>query len=131
MNIDSSQAFKRVMIVDDEVFFRGLLRDILEEEGFTVVAEAADGVEAIEKYKLHRPDITFMDIFMPNKNGIDATREIVSSDRNANVLICSGVGFDTDVDYALQAGARDIVYKPFSSSEIMEAIYKLMGAQQR
>lgn len=115
------------MIVDDELFFRGLLRDILKQEGFPVVAEAVDGSEAIEKYRLHRPAITIMDIFMPEKNGIEATKEIVSIDKNAKVVICSGIGYDDDVEAALSAGARGVILKPFMPKEITETIIKLLG----
>ena len=66
-----------VMIVDDDNFFLKLLRDILEKEGFNVVAEATDGSEAVQKYQAHLPEITIMDIFMPEKSGLDATREIL------------------------------------------------------
>ncbi len=127
LDTHSSHAPRTILVVDDELFFRELLRNILEKAGFTVVAEAADGIEAVEKYREHRPDIIIMDIFMPGKHGIDATKEIVSFDGNARVLICSGVGFNDDVEAALQAGAKDVVLKPFIPEEIVEIINKAMG----
>ena len=101
--------------------------DILKKQGFSIVAEAADGVEAVEKYRIHRPDITIMDIFMPEGNGIEAVRDIVSLDKNARVLICSGVGYDDDINAALQAGAKDVIYKPFLPMEVIDVINKAMG----
>lgn len=118
---------KTCMIVDDELFFRELLRDILEKEGFTVVAEAADGNEAVAKYRTYRPDITIMDIFMPGENGINATKEIMALDANAKVLICSGVGYDEDVQAAFQAGAKDLILKPFFPNEVMDVVNKALG----
>lgn len=118
---------KTVLVVDDERFFRELLRELLEKEGFIVVAEAANGDEAVEKFRAFRPAVTVMDIFMPEKNGIDATREIVSLDGNARVLICSGVGYDDDIQAALQAGARDIIYKPFMPEEVKASIAKALA----
>jgi two-component system, chemotaxis family, chemotaxis protein CheY len=115
------------MIVDDELFFRELLRELLIGEGLTVVAEGGDGDEAVAKYRLHRPDLTIMDIFMPGKNGIEATREIVALDGNAKVLICSGVGYDDDMDAAIQAGAKGIILKPFYPAEVMEVVNKVLG----
>jgi two-component system chemotaxis response regulator CheY len=115
------------MIVDDELFFRELLRDLLVKEGFAVVTEATDGSEAVEKYQAHRPAITIMDIFMPGKSGIDATREIVAFDRNAKVLICSGIGYDDDIAAAIDAGARDVIYKPFMPEEVMASINKALA----
>ncbi len=115
------------MIVDDELFFRELLRDILSNAGFTVVAEAADGSEAVEKYRSLRPAAIIMDIFMPGTNGIEATREIVSFDHNARVLICSGVGYDENVEAALQAGAREVIFKPFIPEEVTQSLDKALA----
>jgi two-component system chemotaxis response regulator CheY len=129
MDKKSSQASVTVLIVDDELFFRIMLRDILEKEGFSVVAEAANGVEAITKYRLHRPEITIMDIFMPEKNGIEALKEIVAMDRNARVLIFTGIGFDEDIEVAMQAGAKEVILKTFSPEEVTEVITRVMGEQ--
>lgn len=127
MDNNSAHSKQTVMIVDDELFFRELLRDILKKQGYSIVAEAVDGVEAVEKYRVHRPEITIMDIFMPEGNGIEAVRDIVSLDKNARVLICSGVGYDDDINAALQAGAKDVIYKPFLPMEVIDVINKAMG----
>ena len=71
---------KRVLIVDDAVFMRSMIRDIFSSGGYEVVGEAAHGIEAIEKYRALKPDLTTMDIVMPYKSGIEATREIVRGD---------------------------------------------------
>ena len=126
MDINSADANKRIMIVDDEPFFRDLLRDILTKEGYTVVAEAADGAEAVEKYRSLRPDVTLMDIFMAEKNGIEATQEIIAFDAGANVVICSGMGYDDDVAYALKLGAKGVIYKPFYPNEVIDVIQKIV-----
>lgn len=113
---------KNIMIVDDELFFRELLRDILQKAGHTVIAEAADGGDAVEKYRQTRPDVVLMDIFMPGMNGIDATRGIISLDPQASIFMCSGVGYDESVEAAVQAGAKGVVFKPFFDAEILQAI---------
>ncbi len=123
---NSSHLTKTIMIVDDELFFRKLLRDILEEEGFTAIVEAEDGTDAVEKYLLHRPELTVMDIYMPDKNGIDATKEIFSFEGNAKVLICSGTGYDDDVRFATKIGARGVILKPFIAKEVIEIINKAL-----
>ena len=127
MDNNSSQASVTVMIVDDELFFRKMLREILEQEGVPVVAEAANGIEAVTEYRLHRPEIVIMDIFMPEKNGIEALKEIVAMDRNARVLIYTGVGFDEDIEVALCAGAKEVILKTFSPEEVVEVINRVMG----
>lgn len=123
----SSKPAPKIMLVDDEKFFRGLLRDILEQEGFTVVAEGVDGNEALDKYRQFCPDVVIMDIFMPGKDGISATKEILSFDSTARVVICSAVGFDDEIAIAMQAGARASISKPFMADEITETINRVMA----
>jgi two-component system chemotaxis response regulator CheY len=126
MEKNSSHLSGTVMIVDDELFFRKVLREILEEKGFTVVAEAEDGLEAVEKYRQYHPDITILDIYMPGTSGFEAAREIISYDSNAMVLICSGSSYDEDVEAALSTGAKDIILKPFIPKEVVETVSKLL-----
>ncbi|MCM2358078.1 MAG: response regulator [Geobacteraceae bacterium] len=123
-----SRSAVTVMIVDDEPFFRKLLRDILEKEGYPVVAEAVDGFDAVEKYREHRPEMTIMDIFMPGKYGVHATEEIIALDPQAKIVVCSAVGFDDDVQAAFKAGARALILKPFMECEVTEAIDRVMQA---
>lgn len=113
-----------VLVVDDELFFRGLLKDILVTGGFDVVADAANGAEAVELYRKHLPDIVLMDIYMPEKSGIESIREIMAIDPGAKILVCSGVGYDMDLDAAMQSGARGVIYKPFYDEEVLETIRK-------
>ncbi len=124
MDHNASLVNDTVMIVDDELFYRKTLRDILEEEGFRVVAEAVHGKDAVEKFKLFRPHITVMDIFMPVENGLDALGKILSIDANAKVLICSGADFDENVEVALKLGAKGVILKPFIRVEMVEIIRK-------
>ncbi len=126
MATNSSHANKTILIVDDELFFRKLLRDILEQEGFTAILESDDGSDAVEKYLTHRPDITVMDIYMPGRNGIDAAKEILSLDKNARVLICSGSSYDDDVAFVTQMGAKGVILKPFIAKEVLEVIKKAL-----
>ena len=129
MDNTSAKPSATVMIVDDELFFREMLRDVLVNAGFNIVAEALDGDEAVDKYRMHRPDITVMDIFMPEKNGIDAIKEIIAFDADARILIYTGLGFDDDAEVALRAGARDVVLKTFSPEEVTEVIKRVLAGQ--
>lgn len=81
---------KRVLIVDDAADIRLMLRCMIERENYTIVAEAADGVEAVERYREHQPDITIMDIDMPFKSGVEAAREIRAFAGDARIIFCSG-----------------------------------------
>ncbi len=82
---------KRVLLVDDAIFMRAMLKDIFTTAGFEVVGEACHGLEAIERYNELKPDLTTMDIVMPLKNGIEATKEIIKQDPKAIIVMCSAL----------------------------------------
>ncbi len=112
------------MIVDDAIFMRMKLKDILEKNGYEVVAEAQNGADAIEKYKAERPDIVTMDITMPEMNGIDALKGIKKIDGSARVIMCSAMGQQAMVMEAIQAGALDFIVKPFETDRVIDSIVK-------
>ena len=119
----------RILIVDDEAFYRSALREILEKIGFTVVAEAADGREAVRMFLTHRPHVTIMDVYMSGKNGIDATREMIALDRNAKVLTSSASDCDSDTQAVIKVGAKGILKKPFEAREIYESVKTVLGGK--
>lgn len=118
---------KTVLVTDDTAFMRMSLRNVLEKNGYVVVGEAADGEEAVAKYKELRPDIVTMDITMPKKDGITAIREILEFDPNAKVIVCSAMGQKPMVIEALTAGAKDFLVKPFQPERVIEALRKVSG----
>ncbi len=111
-----------ILIVDDAMFLRAALKNILEKNGYEVVGEASDGHEAIEKYKELSPDLVTMDITMPGKNGIDATREIIEFDPNAKIIMCSAMGRSDFITEAIKAGAKDFITKPFDEKKVVKVI---------
>lgn len=117
-----------VLLADDEQFFRLVLGKMLEEGGLTVVAQASDGDDAVLKFREFAPTLVLMDIYMPNKNGIEATREIMAINPCAKVLICSGTGYDDDIDAALKSGARGVIFKPFFDEEVMETVRNILAS---
>ncbi len=116
---------KRVLIVDDAAFMRMLLKDIITKAGYEVVGEAANGVEAVEKFKELKPDIVTMDITMPEMNGIDAIKKIREFAPDAKIIVCSAMGQQAMVIEAIQAGAKDFIVKPFQHSRVVEALQKV------
>lgn len=118
---------KRVLIVDDAVFMRNMIRDIFSGGGFDVVGEAEDGIDAVKKYHELKPDLVTMDIVMPHKSGIEATREIVSEDPKAVVVMCSALGQESLVMEAIEAGATDFIVKPFKEEEVLGVVRKVLG----
>jgi len=121
----------KVLIVDDAMFMRNMIAEIFngkkyKEEEYQVVAEAENGIEAIEKYKEHDPDIVTMDIVMPEMTGIEALKEIMEADSGANVIMCSALGQDSLVMEALDAGARDFIVKPFQPEKVLDVVVRIL-----
>lgn len=117
---------KTVLVVDDAAFMRIKLKDILEKNGYEVIAEAQNGVEAVARYKEKNPDIVTMDITMPEKDGVEALKEIKEFDPNAIVLMCSAMGQQTMVMDAIRAGAKDFIVKPFDTERVIKALDKVI-----
>jgi two-component system chemotaxis response regulator CheY len=115
-----------VLIADDSEFMRSLLREILEEE-YAIVGEAENGVEAIELYNDHEPDLVMMDIVMPIRDGIEATDEITDADPNAKVIMCTSVGQEQKMKSAIQAGAEGYITKPFQKPSVLDEIENVVA----
>lgn len=115
-----------VMIVDDAAFMRMMLKDILTKNGFTVIGEAENGAVAVEKYMELQPNLTIMDITMPEMDGLQAVKEIRKRDAQARVIMCSAMGQQSMVIEAIQSGAKDFVVKPFQAERVVEAVTKAL-----
>ncbi|KLU65047.1 chemotaxis protein CheY [Desulfosporosinus acididurans] len=115
-----------VMIVDDAAFMRMMLKDILTKNGVTVAGEAENGAIAVEKYMELQPDLTIMDITMPEMDGLQAVKEIVKRDPKAKIIMCSAMGQQSMVIEAIQSGAKDFVVKPFQADRVIEAVTKAL-----
>lgn len=116
----------KVLIVDDAAFMRMMIKEIISKNGYEVVGEAVNGVDAVQKYKEVKPDIVTMDITMPEMDGIQALRQIKSIDSSAKVLMCSAMGQQAMVIEAIQAGAKDFIVKPFQAERVLEALQKAL-----
>jgi two-component system chemotaxis response regulator CheY len=117
----------RVLIVDDAIFMRKMISDILVENGMEIAGEADTGAKAIEKFAELRPDLVTMDIIMPEMNGIDAVRKIMESDSQAKIVMCSALGQQALVQEAIAAGAKDFLIKPFNAARVVEVIAKVFN----
>ncbi|MGQ9664937.1 MAG: response regulator [bacterium] len=116
----------RILVVDDAMFMRRMLTDILEKGGHTVCGVASTGKEAVERYKELKPELVTMDIIMPDMSGIEAVKEIKKIDPKAKILMVSAMGQQALVLEAVQAGAIDYVVKPFQPSRVLESIERIM-----
>lgn len=126
--VDSSNVGKgTVVIVDDSGMSRTMLNNLLTEAGFTVVAEACDGLEGVMAYKQYNPDIITLDITMPNMDGTEALKEIMDYDESAKAVMITAAGQQNKVIEALKIGAEKFITKPYEKEEViatMEALLK-------
>jgi DNA-binding NarL/FixJ family response regulator len=112
-----------VLLADDQAIVRAGVRTLLEPASdIDVVGEAADGLEALKQVAALRPDVTLMDIRMPNLNGIDATRRIVSAGHDTKVVILTTYGLDEYVYNALLAGAAGFLLKTEAPERFIDAV---------
>lgn len=118
---------KKILVVDDAMFMRKMLTDILTKAGYEVVAEAGNGEEAFNKYKEFQPDLVTMDITMPEVSGIEGVKKIVSQFPDAKVLMCSAMGQETMVIESVKSGAKGFLVKPFVAEKVIAEVQKLIG----
>ena len=117
----------RVLVVDDAAFMRKMVSDALTKGGHQVVGEAGNGVEAVAQYQALKPEVTTLDITMPEKDGLAALKEIIAFDPAARVVMCSALGQESKVLESIKAGAKDFVVKPFQPDRVIEAVGKALG----
>jgi two-component system chemotaxis response regulator CheY len=118
----------RILIVDDTMFMRTLLKNILFSGGHDIVGEAADGVEALARYQELKPDLVTMDVVMPKVNGIEALKAIKAADPSAKVIMCTAVGQEQMVKLAVKSGARGYIVKPFQAPKVLDEIKNVLSA---
>ncbi len=113
-----------ILVVDDAAFMRMRMSKILSEAGYEVV-QAENGLEAVEKYKAHKPDAVLMDITMPEMDGLTALKEIKAHDANARVAMVTALGQQQIVLEAVKSGAKDFLVKPCEGDRVLAAVSKL------
>lgn len=111
------------VIVDDAVFMREVLKRMIgETEGYTIVGEGKNGIEAIQLAKTLHPDVMTLDITMPDMDGVTALKQILAVSPETSVIMISAMGQKSMVFDAIVLGAKDFVVKPFEKSRILQAI---------
>ena len=118
---------KKILLVDDAAFMRKMIKDTLTKNGYMEVFEAVDGADAVEKYAEIAPDLVFMDITMPNMDGLEALKAIRAKDGSANVVMCSAMGQESMVMDAVRSGAKDFIVKPFKPDRVLKTVSTILG----
>ena len=117
----------RVLVVDDAAFMRKVVSDALASGGHEVIGQASNGTEAVTQFQELKPELTTLDITMPEKDGLAALAEIMTLDPGAKVLMCSALGQESKVIESIKLGAKDFVVKPFQADRLLAAVGKALG----
>lgn len=107
-----------ILIGDDSVLARKQLKDIIQSYGGTNFLEGSNGQEVIDLYKANSPELVFLDIVMPVKDGNSAIAEIMEFNPDADIIVVSSVGTQTQLKQAIQFGAKDFIQKPLNRTQI-------------
>lgn len=119
----------RIMVVDDTLFMRTLLKYFLRQAGHSVVAEAAEGEEAYRKYMLYKPDLVTMDITMPGMDGLEALKCIMAEDKAAKVVMISAMSQRDMFVEAVKNGAKHFIVKPITLEKVVEVVNEVLGIE--
>lgn len=117
----------KLMIVDDSNIIRNRIQKAYDNSCFRLVATAVNGTDAVDKFKIHRPDVVTMDLTMPNMDGLECIKKIVSVDDSVRILVVSALSDKATGIRALSLGASGFLCKPFSEMELIEALDELMS----
>jgi two-component system chemotaxis response regulator CheY len=118
---------KRLLVVDDAMFMRMVIRDVAVEAGWEIVGEAADGEEAVVKFADLKPDLVTLDLVMPKMGGLDALRKILEVNPNARVVVVSALDQKETLIETIRLGAADFIVKPFERERIAGVLAKAAG----
>ena len=119
-----------VLVVDDHALLRtGVANIINQESDLQVIAEAANGLEAVEAYERYRPDVTLLDLRMPVMEGVEAVRQIRERDPNARVIVLTTYDTDHDIARALKAGAKAYILKDISADDLINCIHDVLAGK--
>jgi len=116
----------KVLIVDDSPLIHKLIRKALEPIGFDICAAGNNGKEGVELYDKYRPDIITMDITMPIKDGLQASKEILIFNPNAKIVMLTSIGDEETLEEAKKIGIKHFITKPFKNEEFIRAIIKVL-----
>lgn len=119
-----------ILIADDASFMRNSLQFLVELAGHKVVAQAKNGLDALQLYKQHKPDLVLLDILMEEMDGLSALRQLMKEDPKPRVIVVSALGHKEPREEAHQLGARGFVAKPFSQEAVSAEISRVLAEKE-
>lgn len=120
---------KKILIIDDAMLMRNLLKNILGMKGYTICGEAETGEEGIELYKKVLPDLTICDINMAGMNGIECLRQILEMNPSAKVVMCTSMGERCFAEEAVEIGAKGYIVKPVAAAAVVATVDKVINQE--
>jgi two-component system, chemotaxis family, chemotaxis protein CheY len=120
---------KTLLVADDAAIIRAKIKDVAIAAGWTIVGEARNGKEAVEKFVACRPAVVTVDLVMPEYDGIYALREILTVDPNAKVIVVSALSQKGVLKDAFQIGAADFVVKPFDKQALLKTLEQVLACE--
>ncbi len=112
----------KILIADDATFMRMMLKDILSHAGFINLIEAKNGREAINLFKVEKPELILLDVTMPDMDGLRALEEIKEINPDVKIIMCSSMGQEEIVSECFEKGADDFIMKPFKPERVVQAV---------
>ena len=116
-----------ILVCDDSILARKNLCGILNSFGYTDISEVSNGEDAVNYCKENKPQLIFLDIVMPVKDGVTATREIMQDNPDSKIIIVSSVGTQTNFKEAIKAGAKDFIQKPIDEELLKQVLENVDG----
>ncbi len=120
-------ANSKILVCDDSILARKSLSSILSGFGYTDISEVSNGEDAVNFCRDNKPDLIFLDIVMPVKDGVTATAEIMEQNPDSRIIIVSSVGTQTHIKEAIKAGAKDFIQKPIDEELLKQVLENVDG----
>lgn len=118
---------KRLLVVDDALIMRAMIKDIARQAGWEIAGEATNGREGLERYRELRPDLVTLDIVMPEMDGVEALRHLRQEQPPAEVVMVSAIDQKEKLSECIRLGARDFIVKPFDRDHLRSLFQRYLG----
>ena len=125
--MSDTTATKRLLVVDDALIMRAMIKDIAQQAGWQIAGEATNGRECLERYRELSPDLVTLDIVMPEMDGVEALRQLRQEDPPAMVVMVSAIDQKEKLSECIRLGARDFIVKPFDRDNLRSLLQRYLG----